>query len=87
MQCFTTAKILPRHVSHCFDINGKQMIKMIKTGKTVKFENNIRKLKLPLMICIDSESTFEPQNNGKQNPGESYMNKYQNHVGCTFCYK
>ena len=37
LQSFSTAQILERHVSNCFDINIKQMIKMAKTGETVKF--------------------------------------------------
>ena len=29
------------------------------------------------MIYVDFESILVPENNGKQNPGESYTNKYQ----------
>ena len=29
------------------------------------------------MIYVDFESILVPENNGKQNPGESYSNKYQ----------
>ena len=29
------------------------------------------------MICIDFESILVPENNRKQNPGESYTNNYQ----------
>ena len=25
-----------------------------------------------------------PEDNGKQNPNESYTNKYQKHVGCSY---
>ena len=39
------------------------------------------------MIYTDFESIVVPENNGKQNPDESYTNKYQNHVDCSFCYK
>ena len=28
-----------------------------------------------------------PENNGKQNPEESYTNKYQKHVACSYGYK
>ena len=28
-----------------------------------------------------------PENNGKQNPNESYTNKYQKHVVCSYGYK
>ena len=30
------------------------------------------------MICPDFESILVPKDNGKQNPNESYTNKYQN---------
>ena len=36
------------------------------------------------MIYADFESILIPENNGKQN---SYTNKYQNHVGCSFSSK
>ena len=39
------------------------------------------------MIYLGFESISVPGNNGKQNPDESYTNKYQNHVGCSFVYK
>ena len=39
------------------------------------------------MSYADFESNLVPQNNGKQNPDEPYINKYQNHVGCSFGYK
>ena len=39
------------------------------------------------MICADFRSILIPENNEKQNPDESYTNKYQNHVGCSYGYK
>ena len=27
------------------------------------------------------------KNNGKQNPEESYINKYQKHIACSYCYQ
>ena len=47
----------------------------------------MRKIKPPFMIYANFESILVPENNGKQNPGESYKNKYQNHVGCSSDYK
>ena len=35
------------------------------------------------MIYADFESILVPENNGKQNPGESYTSKYQKHVACS----
>ena len=33
------------------------------------------------------ESILEPENNGKQNPDESYTGKYQKHVASSYGYK
>ena len=39
------------------------------------------------MIYEDFESILVPEDNGKQNPNESYINKYQKHVACSYVYK
>ena len=57
---------------------------MLQKGEYVKFKTFERKIKSPFMIYADFESTLLPENNGKQNPNESYTNKYQIHVA--FCY-
>ena len=38
----------------------------------------IRKIKSPFMTYADFESILVPENNGKQNPEESYTNKFKN---------
>ena len=80
------AQILERDANVYFLI---QMIKMAKKGKTVKFKNYAKNklIKLPSMIYASFESILIPENSGKQNPDESYTNKYQNHVGYSFGYK
>ena len=45
------------------------------------------KIKSPLMIYADFESILEPEDNRKQNPEESYTNKYQKHIACKYGYK
>ena len=50
LQAFSTEEILKRHFKDCFKINGKQIIKMPKKGKQVKFKNFERKIKLSFMI-------------------------------------
>ena len=88
LQSFRAAQILNRHVSDYFKINGKQMIKMTKKVEAVKFKNYTSKIKSLFQIYGDLEIILilVPENNGKQNTDESYMNKYQNHVGCSFGY-
>ena len=39
------------------------------------------------MIYADFESVLFTEDNGKQNPEESYTNKYQKHIACGYGYK
>ena len=39
------------------------------------------------MIYVDLESALVLEDNRKQNPNESYINKYQKHVACSYGYK
>ena len=39
------------------------------------------------MIYVDFDSILVPEDNGNQDPNESYTNKYQKHVACSYCYK
>ena len=36
------------------------------------------------MMYADLESILVPEDNGKQNPNESYTNKYQKHIACSY---
>ena len=44
-------------------------------------------MKSPFMIYADFESILVSEDNGKQNPNVSYINKYQKHVACSYGYK
>ena len=59
---------------------------MTKKGKYIKFKNFGRKIKSPFMIYVDFESILVPEDNGKQNPSESFTSKYQKHVTCSYGY-
>ena len=39
------------------------------------------------IISADFESILVPENNGKENPNESYMNKYEKYIACSYSYK
>ena len=56
-------------------------------GKTIKFKNYVKKIKLLFMVYAGFGSILIPENSGKQNPDESYTNKYQYHAGYSFDYK
>ena len=60
---------------------------MLKKGEYIKFKNCERKIKSPFMIYADFESIPVPKDNGRQNPNESYTDKYQKHVACSYGYK
>ena len=47
----------------------------------------MKKVNLLVIIYADFESILVPQNNGKQNPDESYRSKYQKHIVCSYGYK
>ena len=80
LHAFITEEILKRHIKDCFKINGKQTIK----GEYIKFKNFERKIKSPFIIYLDNGIL---EDNGKQNPNESYTNRYQKHVACSYGYK
>ena len=60
---------------------------MLKNGEYVKFKSYGRKIKSLFIIYTDFESILMPEDNGKQNPKESYTNKYQKHNACSYGYK
>ena len=87
LQAFRTAEKLKNCIKDCFIITGKQTIKMPKNSEHIKFKNFGRKMKSQFMTYADFESILVPEDNGKQNPNESYTNKYQKDVACSYGYK
>ena len=75
--CFITEEILKRHIKDCFKINGKKRLRYLRN---VKFKNFERKIKSPFMIYADFQSILVAGDNGKQNPNESYTNKYKKYI-------
>ena len=60
---------------------------MSKKGKCIKFKNFGREIKSTFMIFADCESILVPEDNGKQNLNETYINKYRKYVACSYGYK
>ena len=87
LHTFITEQILKRHIKDCFEINGKQMIKMTQKGEYVKCKNFKRKIKPLFMIFADFESILVPEDNGNPIQNESYTNKYQKHAASSYAYK
>ena len=86
-QAFRAVEKLKCHIKDCFQIYGKQSIKIPKKGDYIKFKIFGRTIKSLFMIYADFESILVPENNGKQNPNESCTSKYQKHVPCSYGYK
>ena len=77
LQFFNKKKILKRHFKDFFKINDEQTIKMPKKEEYIKFIKFERKIKSPFIIYDDFETILVPEDNGKQNPNEFFINKYQ----------
>ena len=60
---------------------------MPKNSEYVKFKNYERKIKSQFIIYADFESILVQEDNGKQNPKESYTNNYQKHIVSSYGYK
>ena len=60
---------------------------MPKKGEYIKFKNFGRKIKSPFRTYADFESILASEDKEKQNPNQSYTNKYQKHVACSYSYK
>ena len=84
LEAFRTADVLKTHIKNCFKINGKQRSKMQKKKEYAEFKNYERKIKSPYIIYADFEGILVPEDNGKQNRKESYINNYQKNVGCSY---
>ena len=76
LQAFRTVEKLKCHIKHCFEINGKQTIKISRKGKYNKLKNCGRIIKSSFTIYADFESILVPEDIGKQNLNECYTNKY-----------
>ena len=87
LQAFSATEIVKSHVNDCSKINGKQMIMMPSKCVHIRLKNFAWKIKSPFMIYADFGNILVPENNGKQNPDESYTNKYQKPIACNNRYK
>ena len=87
LQVFSTEEVLKNYIKDHFKINVKQKIMMLKKGRYVKFKNYERKIKSSFVIYADFESILVPKDNGNLSQEESYTNKYQKHIACSYGYK
>ena len=60
---------------------------MPNEGEYVKFKSFEGKIKSPFIVYEYFESILVSKYSRKLNPNESYTNKYQKHVPCSYGYK
>ena len=65
---------------------ANKVLRCLRRVNILNSKNYERKVKSPFIIYVDFESILVPEDNGKQNPNESYTNKYQKYVACCHGY-
>ena len=81
LQCFSSENVLIKHKEDCLSINGKQSVKL-EEG-IIEFENYFKQIPVSFKVYAD----FECNSTGVESYEDSYTNKYQDHVPCSFAYK
>ena len=66
--CLIAEEIVKCHVKDCFQINGKQTVKIPKKGEYVRLKHLETKIKSLLRIYTYFESILVPEDISKQNP-------------------
>ena len=64
----------------------KKILRCLRS-RIYSIKNFGKNIKSPFMTYADFENILVFEDNGKQNPNESYTNKYQKHVACSYGYK
>ena len=81
LQCFSSINVLIEHKDVCLSINGAQFVRLEKG--TIEFENYFKQIPVPFNIAADFECNLK----SVERYEGSYLNKYQDHVSCSFAYK
>ena len=95
LQCFSSERVLVKHVNNCLTINGAQAINMPKQGEDIlKFNNFHKQLPVPFVIYADFEAVTKKVQGSKQSEEmekdkdrRSYTEAYQTHEDCGYGYK
>ena len=95
LQCFSSERVLVKHVNNCLTINGAQAINMPKQGENIlKFNNFHKQLPVPFVIYADFEAITKKVQGCKQSEEmekdkdrRSYTEAYQTHEDCGYGYK
>ena len=86
LQCFSSEKVLIKHRENCSIINGKQNVKLGKDS--ISFKNCSKQLPPPFKIYANFECILCPPLSKKScDKSNSYTEKYQDHIPCSFAHK
>ena len=95
LQCFSSERVLVKHVNNYLTINGAQAINMPKQGENIlKFNNFHKQLPVPFVIYADFEAITkkvqgckQSEEMGKDKDRRSHTEAYQTHEDCGYGYK
>ena len=84
VQCFSSEKVLIEHKKNCLITSGKQSVKL--KSDSISFKHYFKQILVPFKIYADFECLLKGvKSSGKNN--DSYTEKYQDHIPCSFAYK
>ena len=95
LQCFSSERVLVKHVNNCLTINGAQAINMPKQGENIlKFNNFHKQLPVTFVIYADFEAITkrvqgceQSEEMKKDKDRRSYTGACQTHEDCGYGYK
>ena len=95
LQCFSSERVLVKHVNNCLTVNGVQAINMPKQSENIlKFNNFHKQLPVPFVIYADFEaiaikvqSCEQSEEMKKERNKRSYTEAYQTDEDCGSAYK
>ena len=82
---FPDEKSLEKHVASCSQFKAVRII-MPEKGSVVKFKNWHKKMTFPFVIYADFEARQLPTPSARPNPKESFTEKFQKHIPCSFAF-
>jgi len=76
---------LNKHKEYC-QKHSPVKVGLPPKGTKIEFRNYDRSMRVPFVIYADFEAFTEMLDTCQPNPDSSYVNQYQRHTPCSFCY-
>ena len=88
LQCFSSERVLNKHLENCIQLNGTQAVKMpTKDNSVLKFNNYHKQQPVPFVIYADFEALLQKVERGQPDSDKSYTEEFQRHIDCGNAYK